>query len=141
MAHFITENCIGCTLCMKNCPVKAISGTVKLRHVINAARCVDCGVCGRVCTKGAILDASGNPCLKSPRPDWLIPVIDTVLCSACEMCVEICGKDALKLSLPTHRGDISVFVTLNDEKACVGCGICANTCPLHAITMERKSAL
>jgi formate hydrogenlyase subunit 6/NADH:ubiquinone oxidoreductase subunit I len=137
MAHFITEACIGCTLCARNCPVQAITGTVKQRHVINAARCVDCGVCANVCNKGAILDADGNVCAKLPKSEWLKPVVDEGECSACSMCVQACGKDALRISLPKFRGDLKVFAYLAEEKNCVGCGICAETCPLSAITMQK----
>lgn len=137
MAHFITEDCIGCTLCKRNCPVKAISGEVKQRHVINSARCVDCGVCGRVCAKGAIKDQNGETVAKLAKEEWLKPVMDTDACSACAFCVEICGKDCLKISLPQFKGDLKVFAYLDNTTGCVGCGMCAGACPLHAITMRK----
>jgi NADH-quinone oxidoreductase subunit F len=48
------EKCTGCTLCSKNCPVKAITGERKLAHTINQELCVKCGKCHTVCTFGAI---------------------------------------------------------------------------------------
>ena len=48
------DKCIGCTICARNCPVKAISGTVKQPHVIDPKKCIKCGVCASKCPKGAI---------------------------------------------------------------------------------------
>ena len=60
-AYKITEDCVGCTLCAKNCPVNAISGEAKGKHEIDPDKCVRCGVCGRLCAKGAILTDTGAP--------------------------------------------------------------------------------
>ena len=46
--------CKGCTLCARNCPAQAISGTVKEAHVINQDKCIKCGVCMANCKFGAI---------------------------------------------------------------------------------------
>ena len=50
----ITEKCVGCTLCARNCPVSCISGTAKKPHEIDQNRCVKCGVCFSKCRFGAI---------------------------------------------------------------------------------------
>ncbi len=46
--------CRGCTLCARNCPVKAIEGEVKKPHSINTMVCIKCGKCKSVCKFGAI---------------------------------------------------------------------------------------
>lgn len=46
--------CKGCTLCMRNCPVNAISGSPKKPHVIDRNKCIKCGLCERNCKFNAI---------------------------------------------------------------------------------------
>ncbi|MBE0710926.1 MAG: 4Fe-4S binding protein, partial [Candidatus Aminicenantes bacterium] len=43
------EKCVGCLLCLKSCPVNAISGERKKVHVVDQAACIKCGACFSVC--------------------------------------------------------------------------------------------
>ncbi len=49
------EKCRGCTLCKRNCPANAISGTVKSAHEIDLKACIKCGQCIAHCKFGAIV--------------------------------------------------------------------------------------
>lgn len=48
------EKCVGCTKCARNCPVHAISGSVKAVHSIDPSVCIKCGKCAENCSFGAV---------------------------------------------------------------------------------------
>ena len=58
--------CIGCTLCIKACPVDCIVGAPKLMHTVIAEQCTGCELCLPACPVDciAMIDAS------SPRTGW-----------------------------------------------------------------------
>jgi len=49
------EKCTGCMVCLKNCPVKAITGERKKPHLIDQDICTKCGVCFSKCKFDSIL--------------------------------------------------------------------------------------
>ncbi|MEW6675312.1 MAG: 4Fe-4S binding protein [Nitrospirota bacterium] len=50
----VLDNCIGCLICVKVCPVNAASGEHKKMHVIDQSRCIGCGICTAKCPVQAI---------------------------------------------------------------------------------------
>lgn len=54
----ITEKCIGCTKCARNCPVDAIEGKLKEKHSINQEKCIKCGACFSNCPVNAVTTGS-----------------------------------------------------------------------------------
>ena len=54
MPFIITENCTGCTACIKRCPTDAITGERHKLHVIAQEKCIQCGTCMDVCRDDAV---------------------------------------------------------------------------------------
>ena len=46
--------CIGCTICLKVCPVDAIVGAAKLMHTVLAVECTGCELCVQPCPTDCI---------------------------------------------------------------------------------------
>lgn len=56
--------CIGCTKCIKACPVDAIIGSGKLMHAVIAHECTGCGLCVEPCPVDCI------EMVTLPEPDY-----------------------------------------------------------------------
>jgi len=56
------DKCKGCGICLRSCPVEAISGEKQKPHTINQAKCTKCGTCLEVCPErfGAVRKISGG---------------------------------------------------------------------------------
>ena len=57
MARYVIleDKCIGCTACVKACPVSCITGEKKSPHKIDQDKCVKCGACVDKCKFDAIV--------------------------------------------------------------------------------------
>jgi len=52
--RIVEPACVGCGVCLKNCPAKAITGERKKLHVIDQKACIKCGLCLDNCKFSAI---------------------------------------------------------------------------------------
>ena len=64
VSFYIDPNkCTACQICLRNCPVEAISGGKNIIHIIDQAKCTKCGTCFEVCPErfSAVVKISGEP--------------------------------------------------------------------------------
>lgn len=138
MSHFIQDTCIGCTACVKVCPVEAISGESKQVHHIDPTICIDCGACTFVCPAECIQDPTGHvPARIRKRADWPKPVVIEELCTGCSFCVDVCPFNCLELDGPAFGG----IAHLVDPKSCVGCSMCQEVCAKNAIFVPHNRSM
>jgi NADH-quinone oxidoreductase subunit F len=52
--YWITDDCIGCTLCAQHCPADAIAMKPYEKHEIDLEKCTRCGTCKTVCPARAV---------------------------------------------------------------------------------------
>jgi len=136
MAHFITEDCTGCSVCEIKCPVAAITGIKKERYRINPDLCVNCGVCGRYCPASAIVDPEGNV-IQRLKPKE-IPKAQVLRdeCSGCENCMSICPFGAISLVPYSELNGYNLIASVAESK-CVGCRMCQDICIKEAIFVPK----
>lgn len=141
MAYQINDKCIGCGVCKKVCPTKAIEGKRSGLHKVIADLCIDCGACGRVCPQEAILDEHRNVCQRIRfRSRWEKPQIDRNLCISCNACIDACPVDCLGLTFTEDTADRRVFPYLEHPPDCIACRFCQIECPVDAVKMVAPAA-
>ena len=69
ISYFIDPSkCTACGICLRNCPVEAISGGKNLVHIIDQEKCTKCNTCFDVCPTrfSAVVKISGEPVPVAP---------------------------------------------------------------------------
>ncbi len=64
------------------------------------------------------------------------PRVDQQECTLCMKCVETCPTDAIT-ELPPGKTNTSNTKLVVQESQCIGCGLCAQHCPLAIIRMVK----
>ena len=140
MAYEIIDTCIGCTACVKACPVNAIAGVRGEMHLIHEDICVDCGLCGYVCPPEAILDFNGSIATRFKRRQDgdRIAIVETNRCTACDFCFDVCPFDAIQY-VKVDDGFFNVADVAPD--ICKGCdSLCVSVCIKDAIQLHPRAS-
>ncbi len=138
-AHDFALKCVGCQLCVANCPGKCLAPSMDLatfgqptmdfRHGHCIASCVKCGeVCPELAIRPLVAEERAN--VHMGRAVWQKEPCLRTKGEVCEACVRKCPVKAIHLV-----GGVPVV----DQTNCIGCGACEHVCParpLPAIRVE-----
>ncbi len=133
MAYFITDTCIGCSVCELKCPTDTISGKKKETFVIHPEGCIDCGVCAIYCPVSCIQNQFGELVKGVKVREIPKAIVDPINCTGCEFCVDICPFDCIHM-IGDPTGEAPHYkVALVDPRPCVSCRLCEIVCDKDAI--------
>lgn len=133
MPYFITDKCIGCSVCEVKCPTDTISGAKKQLYTIHDEGCIECGVCAIFCPVNAIENQFGDIVASVKHKAIPRAVVDEENCTGCEFCIDICPFDCITLKAPEGEPDSHYKVAIVDPKTCVSCRLCEIVCDKDAI--------
>ncbi len=116
------EDCIKCGMCQRKCPTNAITvSRDESFWEIQRMQCIQCGCCVEVCPKKCL---HMNDTYTAPN---VVKVVD-------KFDIPVQEKPAAKAEGGAAAGGDGL--TCNMEE-CVFCGLCAKTCPVDALTVDR----
>ena len=139
------EKCLFCGKCEKTCPVDAI--TIDRRNrtwTIDRNKCITCGACALDCpakclsledtwgegeNKAAVTTYQGKVLTRRPRVRPAPPAPQAEPAKAAPAPEP--AKDVPQSENPYH--------VKNDIEKCLFCGRCEHSCPMQAITIDRKT--
>jgi len=118
------------------------------RIAYDAEKCINCGMCIKVCSPGAITRTS-EPV---EGGDKITYTFDLTSCTFCAMCQDFCSKNAIELTADYHMVacDKAELMTIGSKikqkpkgkltcgEECIFCGLCMRNCPEGALTVDRK---
>lgn len=138
MAFTITEKCTGCGHCVQWCPTRAIHGKRKVGYRIDQDQCIDCGVCGKICTEEAVINPGGQFAVHVRRLSWEGPEWTFELCVQCDACLDACPVKCIQYagSDEPSKALVTGYPYVMRPRLCIGCGFCARACQVGAIEMR-----
>lgn len=159
----IGPKCCRCNMCVEVCPVDAIEKASIYKIAKITDLCVKCELCVQTCPISAIRlidniavfnsedDDIDYTLVSISRPHRIVRMesisIDYVKCASGDDCSEFCPTGALKSEFKEYFDEHGIDTGIElledtlypviNEKLCIGCGACVETCNGEYISLER----
>ncbi len=127
--------CMGLGSCAAHCTSDAIH-VVDGVAVVDAEKCVGCGVCVETCPKKIIklipFDAAVHVGCSSPDKGVEVKNYCDAGCIGCRLCTKACDSCAIH---------VDGFIASIDYEKCTSCGKCAEKCPRKIIIVKGEKCI
>ena len=132
------QKCIGCTICVQKCPVKAIT-MQDGKAVIDREKCIQCGLCIQACPVSAIsvveeAAVTVDSVIVEPDSTEVVEPEEAPSTGMIEM-----EEDESPVVEEIEAQIASTYYAV-DESKCIGCMVCPRSCPVDAIEMRQGTA-
>ncbi len=122
-----TSGCLGYGDCAKVCPQGAISIVDRIA-VVDRNKCIGCGLCEKECPNNLIAVRKKSQKIEVVCSSGDNGRVTREICShgciGCKLCERKCPEQAITV--------INNHAVIDYDK-CVNCGICVETCKVHAV--------
>ncbi len=131
VARIREPECLGCTLCIKVCPVDAIIGAQGCLHGVLEDQCTGCELCLAACPVDCIDLLERSEDAQARRVPRTKALAEPLGCIRCGRCDDICPRNipvrALWWSIRQNAHEPASLDP--GAQDCIACGLCDTHCP------------
>ena len=140
----MAQHCTGCQLCVTKCPNNVLRPSTDLTNLMQPVMSYErgycrpeCTLCSEVCPAGAIkpIDKAEKSSIQIGHA--IVAVSECLSAQGkdeCGNCERHCPVGAIEMVPSDPNDDLSPYMPVVNEAACIGCGACEYVCPVRPLS-------